>query len=134
MKELGSPLANQTNKDISVCSINSDCHRQLPTWPGSPSNSIDQSSCSSKENACQYICYLLSSRNPAAAAIFERILGHISFPISRRCYWLYTHIPNRLTSLNSACYWNRKSFNFLAMMGLCDAKFQFSMEDKVLRT
>lgn len=42
-----------------------------------------------------------------------------------------THnIPNRLTSLNSASYWNRKSFNFLAMMGLHDAKFQLSVEDR----
>lgn len=95
-----------------------------------PISLIDQHSRSSEGNACQYICYLLSSRNPAAAVIFERILWCVSWPASLRCSWLYTHIPIRWTSLNAASCWNRKSFSFLAMAQLCDAKFQFSVEDR----
>lgn len=59
-----------------------------PDLTRQPSHSVDRwsCSCSSKENTCQYICYLFSRRNPAAAAIFERILWHVSFPISLRCY------------------------------------------------
>lgn len=43
---------------------------------------------------------------------------------------VHTHVPIRLTSLNAASYWKRKSFNFLAMTGLRDAKFQLSVEDR----
>lgn len=89
---------------------------------------IDQDSRSSGGKACRlFVVYFLAETQQLQQFLRDfsgtnllSVLGNID------C----THIPIRLTCPNAASYSNRKSFNFLAMMGLCDAKFQLSLEDR----
>lgn len=110
---------------INVCDINVGCQlglaRQLFYI-------IDQDSWSSGGEAYWLFVIYFSSETQQLQQFLSdfsgtnllSVLGNID----------YTHIPIRLTSPNAASYSNRKSFNFLALVELCDAKFQLSVEDR----